>query len=89
MILVAAGTGVAPFRSIIQDRITRIRQSEETKHKDPDIISFYRCRNDSVDNYYSQEWENYYPNLKIIKAFLRATDSKVYVQHKIKESKEL
>ena len=89
LILVAAGTGVAPFRSIIQDRITKIRQSEEMKQEDPDIILFYGCRNDSDDDYYSQEWEDYYPNLQVIKAFSRAADSKVYAQHKIKENKEL
>jgi len=50
---------------------------------------FYGCRNQLDDDYYSQEWEEMTPHLQVYKAFSRETDSKVYVQHKIKENAEL
>lgn len=89
IICIGAGTGVAPFKSVIEDRVTRLRQHEETKSEDPNVLLFYGCRNTLDDDYYSEEWEELAPELKVIKAYSRVTDSKVYVQHKIKENPEL
>jgi sulfite reductase alpha subunit-like flavoprotein len=88
IICVAAGTGVAPFRSIIQDRIARIKH-EEAKVETPNLVLFYGCRNDKDDDYYAEEWEEMAAYLKVVKAYSRVTDSKIYVQHKIKENAEL
>lgn len=84
----AAGTGVAPFRSIIQDRITRVKQ-EEAKVETPNVVLFYGCRNEKDDDYYAEEWEQLSPYLQVVKAYSRVTEGKVYVQHKIKEHREL
>jgi len=89
IILVAAGTGIAPFRNIIQDRIARIKQCEEYKSDDHNIILFYGWRNPKDDDYYSKEWEIYDSYLKVIKAYSRVTDSKIYVQHKIRENADI
>lgn len=40
------------------------------------------------DDYYKDEFASYEPYLLTIKAYSRTSDSKVYVQHKIKEHKE-
>ena len=89
LIMVGAGTGVAPFRGIIQDRVTDIGNAEEMKISEPNMLLFYGCRNSTDDDYYTQEWNTYAPYLKVIKAYSRTTDSKVYVQHKMKENKAL
>ena len=89
IIWVAAGTGIAPFRSIIQDRVAWIKLNEEFKSEEPNIILFYGCRNNTDDDYYADEWESLTPHLLVIKAYSRVTDSKVYVQHKIRENYQL
>lgn len=88
IICIGAGTGVAPFRGIIQDRLARIKE-EESKVETPAICLFYGCRNPADDDYYFAEWEELAPNLQVIRAYSRMTDSKVYVQHKIRENIEL
>ena len=88
VIWVAAGTGVAPFKSVIQERIALAKQ-EETKLDGPSVVLFYGWRNDKDDDYYSEEWEELSPFLNVIKAYSRTTDSKIYVQHKIKQNAEL
>ena len=89
IIWVAAGTGIAPFRAIIQERIFQLTNNEESKSEDPNIILFYGWRNNTDDDYYADEWDSMAPHLMTIKAYSRVTDSKVYVQHKIRENSEI
>lgn len=88
IICIGAGTGVAPFRSVIQERAHLIKQ-EELKFEDPPLVLFYGCRNEKDDDYYTTEWEGLSSDLKVFKAYSRVGDSKVYVQHLIKQNPEL
>jgi sulfite reductase alpha subunit-like flavoprotein len=73
--MVGPGTGIAAFRSFIHHLAGKKTQ----------MHLVFGCRNETTDNYYAKEWETI-PNLKVLTAFSRAEDSKVYVQHVIKRN---
>lgn len=84
LIMVGPGTGVAPFRGFVRERAF-LKQE-----KNVDVgttILFFGCRSQQ-DYLYKEEWPALFNTLgkdsKIITAFSRETDSKVYVQHQIK-----
>lgn len=79
LILVGPGTGVAPFRSIIQD--------EFAKKSGRQIYLIFGNRSQSKDFYFKDEWEKL--NVKLYTAFSRDQEDKYYVQHLIKDHKEL
>ncbi|XP_008322669.1 NADPH-dependent diflavin oxidoreductase 1 [Cynoglossus semilaevis] len=81
VIMVGPGTGVAPFRSALQER----RSEGKTDH-----VLFFGCRFESKDFYFRSEWEEMMERgqLKLFTAFSRDQD-KVYVQHRVKENSEL
>ncbi|EPE06906.1 nitric oxide synthase [Ophiostoma piceae UAMH 11346] len=62
LIGIATGTGVAPIRSLIQDR-SRFSPREET-------LLFFGCRNKASDFYFSEEWDGF-EGLTVIPAFSR------------------
>lgn len=76
LICIGPGTGVAPFRSIINERIYRYNSNQN--------YLFFGCRSKSNDYYFEQEWsdtqtEN--PNyLSLYPAFSRDQSEKIYVQ---------
>ncbi|PVF92410.1 riboflavin synthase domain-like protein [Serendipita vermifera] len=76
VICVGPGTGIAPMRAIIQERIAR---------GDKDNTLYFGCRSSSNDYYYSTEWESFAQSggLAFSVAFSRDQDKKVYVQHLI------
>lgn len=83
LIMIGPGTGVAPFRAIIEDRIGRDIS---------DNVLFFGCRNKSADYYFRDEWKLYQSlnMLKFFAAFSRDNpEQKVYVQHKMLENQEL
>lgn len=83
LIMVGPGTGVAPFRAIIQDRVGR---------DCPDNILFFGCRNSSADFYFQDEWYLYQSlgMLKFFAAFSRDDpEKKVYVQDMMWENQTL
>ncbi|KAI5965730.1 cprA [Candida pseudojiufengensis] len=87
IILVGPGTGVAPLRGFIRERITQL---ENDVNVGPSLL-FYGCRNENEDYLYKDEWKEYSKklgeNFEIVTAFSRADPSKkVYVQHKILEN---
>ncbi|XP_041368250.1 NADPH-dependent diflavin oxidoreductase 1-like [Gigantopelta aegis] len=79
VIMVGPGTGVAPFRSFIQDRAS--------DHIGGNVL-FFGCRNCNKDFYCEDEWrelEN--ENLvTLFTAFSRDQEDKVYVQHIMKDN---
>ena len=81
MILIGPGTGVAPFRSFILERCSR-------RNYDDKILMFFGCRRKAEDNIYKHDWEYVEKcsegNIKIITAFSRDQEKKVYVQDKIR-----
>lgn len=82
-LMVGPGTGVAPFRSIINSRILHDSNSQN--------ILFFGCRNEIADFYFKKEWfdlrdKNF---LRFFVAFSRDQEKKIYVQNKIEENFDL
>lgn len=85
IIMVGPGTGVAPFRSFIQERAVNKATGK--------AWLFFGEQHAATDFLYQDEFENYQKDeilTRIDTAFSRDTAQKVYVQHKMLEnSKEL
>lgn len=85
IIMVGPGTGIAPFRSFIEERAVNKGSGKSWL--------FFGDRHSATDFLYQEELEKYQKDgvlTKLDVAFSRDTDKKVYVQHKMLEnSKEL
>ncbi len=85
IIMVGAGTGIAPFRSFVQQR--------ETQGAVGGSWLFFGERNFTTDFLYQTEWQQYVKEgvlTKVDVAFSRDQQEKIYVQHKmIERGKEL
>ncbi|CCH45229.1 NADPH-ferrihemoprotein reductase [Wickerhamomyces ciferrii] len=85
VIMIGPGTGVAPFRGFIRDRV---KQAENGSQIGKTVL-FYGSRNSTEDFLYKEEWPQYAKTLgesfELITAFSRETSKKVYVQHKLLE----
>jgi len=86
VICIGPGTGIAPFRSLIQDRSLSGLRSESP----PDLVIF-GCRSQSKDFYYSQEWARFVDDrvCKFLCAGSRDQPNKRYVQDLIDENSAL
>ena len=83
VIMIGPGTGVAPFRSYMQER-------EELGFKGNTWL-FFGEQHFTTDFLYQTEWQEWLNDGTLSKldvAFSRDTDQKVYVQHKIAENSE-
>lgn len=81
IIMIGPGTGIAPFRSFIEER-------SETGAPGKSWL-FFGDQHYVTDFYYQTEWQNYVKDgvlTRIDLAFSRDTDEKVYVQHRMKEA---
>ena len=67
LIIVATGTGIAPFRGVIFDR-KKMGAKENT-------VLIFGCRNKTEDFYYNYEFKD----IQLIPAFSRENIQKVYV----------
>ncbi|KAM4876614.1 NADPH-dependent diflavin oxidoreductase 1 isoform 2-T2 [Thomomys bottae] len=78
VILVGPGTGVAPFRAAIQERVARGWTGN---------FLFFGCRQRDQDFYWEAEWRELEKRgcLTMVTAFSREQDRKVYVQHRLRE----
>ncbi|KAF0096237.1 MAG: cysJ [Puniceicoccaceae bacterium 5H] len=85
IIMVGPGTGIAPFRSFVEDR-------EATGARGRNWL-FFGDQRFLYDFYYQTEWQDYLKSgilTKMDVAFSRDTDKKVYVQDRMREkAKEL
>ncbi|MCH9630551.1 MAG: Sulfite reductase [NADPH] flavoprotein alpha-component [Chlamydiia bacterium] len=84
VIMIGPGTGVAAFRSFIQERVS-------CKEKTSNWL-FFGERNKDLDYYYEEEFNSYVEKglLRIDAAFSRDQKEKIYVQHlMLKHSKEI
>lgn len=95
IIMIGPGTGIAPFRGFVRDRIATMNELT-TNNSNQDIemgkmLLFYGCR-DENDFLYSDEWPQYSKTLdnkfQMHLAFSRVTDKKIYVQDKIRENQK-
>lgn len=88
IILVGPGTGLAPMRGFIREKVKMVQNSENAPQGK--TLLFYGCRNREEDFLYKDEWPEYSKtlgeNFELVTAFSREDPSKkVYVQHKIAE----
>lgn len=88
IIMVGPGTGVAPFRGFVRERVL---QKKEGKPVGTTVL-FFGCRNADQDFLYDQEWPELFETLggesRIVTAFSRDSAQKVYVQHRLMENGE-
>lgn len=82
VIMVGPGTGVAPFRSALQERASQGKTAN---------VLFFGCRSESKDFYCRSEWEEMVKagQLILFTAFSRDQEDKIYVQHRVKEQAKL
>lgn len=80
IIMIGPGTGVAPFRGFMQERVS-------SAHIGPSWL-FFGERHQALDYYYQPYWESLerQGKLRLDLAFSRDQKEKVYVQHKMKEN---
>ncbi|KAF9236519.1 hypothetical protein BU15DRAFT_49954 [Melanogaster broomeanus] len=69
VIMVGPGTGVAPFRGFVQERVALARRTIEKNGPDAladwgTISLFYGCRKSTEDFLYAEEWPKYTEELK-------------------------
>ncbi|KAJ7288576.1 putative cytochrome P450 oxidoreductase [Mycena rebaudengoi] len=102
VIMIGPGTGVAPFRGFVQERVALARRSLEKNGPDAladwgRISLFYGCRRSTEDFLYKEEWPQYGEELKgkfsMHCAFSREPPykpdgSKIYVQDLIWDDRE-
>ncbi|XP_061555006.1 NADPH-dependent diflavin oxidoreductase 1 isoform X2 [Phycodurus eques] len=82
LIMVGPGTGVAPFRSALQERTAEGKNAN---------VLFFGCRSESKDFYFTCEWKEMMKagQLTLFTAFSRDQEEKVYVQHRVRENATL
>ncbi|KAJ7857765.1 putative cytochrome P450 oxidoreductase [Mycena leptocephala] len=102
VIMIGPGTGVAPFRGFVQERVALARRSIEKNGPDAlvdwgRISLFYGCRKSTEDFLYKEEWPQYTEELKgkfsLHCAFSREPPykpdgSKIYVQDLLWDDRE-
>ncbi|XP_063492746.1 NADPH-dependent diflavin oxidoreductase 1 isoform X5 [Symphalangus syndactylus] len=78
VIMVGPGTGVAPFRAAIQERVAQGQTGN---------FLFFGCRWRDQDFYWEAEWQELEKRdcLTLVPAFSREQEQKVYVQHRLRE----
>eukprot|EP00111_Clytia_hemisphaerica_P002252 TCONS_00006308-protein len=82
VIMVGPGTGVAPFRSFMQERLQSNAKGE--------TVLFFGCRNKTGDDFFRDEWNALGEDspVKIFTCYSRDQPQKIYVQHLLKQQGE-
>lgn len=86
--MVGLGTGLAPFRSFIQQRIMQKKEGQEIG----DMMLYFGARYEKTEFLYGDEMEAYLADgtlTHIKKAFSRDQPEKIYAQTRIAEDPEL
>ncbi|XP_004390725.1 NADPH-dependent diflavin oxidoreductase 1 isoform X2 [Trichechus manatus latirostris] len=78
VVMVGPGTGVAPFRAAIQERVAQGQTGN---------LLFFGCRHRDQDFYWEAEWRELERRgcLTLVTAFSREQEQKVYVQQRLRE----
>jgi sulfite reductase (NADPH) flavoprotein alpha-component len=81
MIMIGPGTGVAPFRAFLQERV--LHYQSKAKH-----WLFFGERHRAYDFFYEEDWAylGTHGHLRLDLAFSRDQEEKIYVQHRIQEN---
>lgn len=80
IIMIGPGTGIAPYRAFMQERVAKGAQGKNWL--------FFGERNRNTDYFYQEEWETWTAQgkLKVDLAFSRDQEEKIYVQHRLQEN---
>lgn len=99
IVMVGPGTGVAPMRSLIWERLSLRRIHPQANGDDPsggtrelgENVLFFGCRKRKSDFFFGDEWTELERKmrLQVFVAFSRDQNEKVYVQDLIKQQSEL
>lgn len=78
VIMVGPGTGIAPFRAAVQERVAQGQTGN---------VLFFGCRRRDQDFYWEAEWRELEQRscLTLFTAFSREQEHKVYVQHRLRQ----
>lgn len=101
VIMVGPGTGVAPFRSFVQERVASSEKAKEKNGEDAlkdwgNIWLFYGCRNSNEDYLYKEEWpqhqeklgEKFKLEVSLSREKFGQGGKKIYVQDLIYQNKD-
>lgn len=79
IIMIGPGTGVAPYRAFMQERVAQNTQGENWL--------FFGERNQATDFFYEEEWQKWVEQgkLRLDLAFSRDQVEKLYVQHRLEQ----
>ncbi|KAF8516848.1 putative cytochrome P450 oxidoreductase [Hysterangium stoloniferum] len=102
IIMIGPGTGVAPFRGFVQERVALARRTIEKTGKEGladwgRMSLFYGCRKSTEDYLYKDEWQQYKQELEDKFAFhvafsrevYRPDGSKIYVQDLVWDDRDM
>ena len=102
IVMVGPGTGVAPIRSLIWERLQWAHELETRSQANGNGVTngigsigenvlFFGCRNREADFFYGNEWQELQEKmpLQVFTAFSRDQKQKVYVQDLIRQQCEL
>lgn len=83
IVMVGAGTGLAPFRGFLQERLALKTRGIEVG---PALL-FFGCRRRDADLLYAEELHRLEESgvVRMVTAFSRESDTKVHVQHRMRE----
>merc|ERR1712061_838513 len=87
LVMVALGTGIAPMRAFIEERVSAFRAGEKTSP----MALFFGARN-RQEYSYEQEFDDYQkegPLTHIVLALSREQKEKIYVTHRLQQEKEM
>ncbi len=91
VVMIGPGTGVAPMRALIHQRMRWRGSTSQSQGSSKDLL-FFGCRNAESDYFFQGEWRSLVDNgvpLEVFAAFSRDQRQKVYVQDLVRQQSAL